>query len=102
MTWTAQMVKDCIDRNDTDVCKAVVTIYRKQTKSEQGSYSTHETNGVGFNKLDAEILTSFAKQIIFNKSIGRRYLLSRKQMEIARKKVRKYAGQLAKIANGEI
>lgn len=102
MAWTEQMIKECIDKSDENVCKAVVTIYRRQTRDERNSYSTHETNGVGFNKFDAEILTSFAKQIIFNKDVGRRYLLSRKQIEIARKRIKKYAKQLAKIANGEI
>ena len=102
MRWTEQMVKDALDRSAENVCKAVVTIYRKQTQEERNSYSTRVTNGVGFNKFDAEILTSFAKQIIYNKDMGRRYLLSYKQVEIARKKMRKYAKQLAKIANGEI
>lgn len=100
--WTEQIIRNAIDRNDMDVCKAVVTIYRKQTLSERNSYSTNVTNGVGFNKFDAEILTSFAKQIIRNQYAGRRYLLSYKQMAIARKRIRKYAGQLARIANGEI
>ena len=99
---TEQYVRNCIDRNDIDVCRAVVTVYRRQTLSERSSYSTNVTNGVGFNKFDAEILTSFAKQIIRNKAMGRRYLLSRSQMEIARKRIRKYAKQLARIANGEI
>ena len=102
MRWTEQMVKEAIDRSADNVCRAVVTIYRKQTLSERSSYSTHETNGVGFNKFDAELLTSFAKQIIKNKQEGRRYLLSYRQLEIARKKIRKYSKQLAKIANGEL
>jgi len=102
MAWTEQMIKECIDNNDTNVYKAVVTIYRLQTDDERNSYSTHASNGVGFNKFDAEILTSFAKQIILNKRLGRQYLLSRKQLEIARKRIKKYSAQLVKIANGEI
>lgn len=100
--WTPTMITEKINRNDADVCAAVVTLYRKQTKSEQNARSTGEYNGVGFNKFDAEILSSFAEQIIRNKRRGRKYLLSVKQMEIARKRIRKYAKQLAKIANGEL
>lgn len=100
--WTPTMITEKINRNDADVCAAVVTLYRKQTRSERNARNTGEYNGVGFNKFDAEILSSFAEQIIRNKRQGRKYLLSVKQMEIARKRIRKYAKQLAKIANGEL
>ena len=100
--WTPTMITEKINRNDADVCAAVVTLYRKQTREEQNTRNTGEYNGVGFNKFDAEILSSFAEQIIRNKRRGRKYLLSVKQMEIARKRIRKYAKQLAKIANGEL
>lgn len=102
MTWTATMIKEAIDRNDMDVCSAVVTIYRRQTKAERASGQTGEYNGVGFNKFDAKILSSFAEQIIRNKRQGRRYLLSVAQIALARKRIKKYAKQLAKIANGEL
>lgn len=102
MTWTSETIRKALDQSDMNVCKAVVTIYRRQTREEQGSYTTRVTNGVGFNKYDAEILTSFALQIMRNKDMGRRYLLSRAQMNIARKRIRKYSKQLARIANGEI
>ena len=102
MAWTATAVRECLDRNDIDVCSAVVTIYRNQTKAEQASGHTGEYNGVGFNKFDAEILTSFAEQIIRNKKYGRVKLLSPKQIALARKRMKKYAKQLAKIANGEL
>jgi hypothetical protein len=46
---------------------------------------------MGFNGVDAEILTSFAVQI---KRFNR---LSPKQIEIARKKMGKYARQLQRI-----
>lgn len=102
MTWTATTIKEAIDRNDMNVCSAVVTIYRRQTRAEQASGQTGEYNGVGFNKFDAKILSSFAEQIIRNKRQGRRYLLSVNQIALARKRIKKYAKQLAKIANGEL
>ena len=100
--WTEMQIRNAIQTNDMDVCKAVVTIYRKQTKSEQVDRSTHNTNGVGFNKIDAKFLTSIAEQIIRNKRMGRDNLLSPAQIKAARKVIVKYSKQLAKIANGKI
>ena len=59
-------------------------------------YDTHEHNGVGFNGIDGGIMSSFSE---FYKKTG---FLTYKQMKIARKKMLKYAGQLTKIANGEV
>lgn len=99
---TEKEVRRCIQENDGDVCKAIVAVYRKQTKTEQEFKDTHEENGVGFNKFDAEFLTSLAEQIIRNKRAGRRYLLTPRQIEKGRKRVLKYSGQVAKILNGEV
>lgn len=101
MMWTADRVKQVMVNSDWELCKCIVTIFRKQTIAEQANYSTGEWNGVGFNKFDAKILTSFAKQILENHKKGKR-LLSDKQIALARKRMPKYAKQLAKIANGEL
>lgn len=100
--WTPERVLALMANNDTELCKCVVAIYKRQTKSEQEQYATGVWNGVGFNKFDAKILTSFAKQILANRRKGNARLLSPKQIEVARRKMTKYAKQLAKIANGEI
>lgn len=76
--------------------RAVVAIFNKQTIDEQSAETTMHKNGVGFNGTDAEILSSFARQII----AGRH--LSEKQYALAHKKIQKYAGQLTKIANQEL
>ena len=76
--------------------RGIVAIFEKQTYDEQQSESTKEDNGIGFNGVDAYILSSFAKQI----KAGR--TLSPKQLPIAKKKMPKYAGQLLKIAKGEV
>lgn len=102
MAWTAQEVVVKMLANDMELCKCIVAIYRQQTTAEQNTYTTRVTNGVGFNKVDATILTSFAKQIIANKRRGKNRFLSDKQIATARRKMPKYAKQLAKIANGEL
>lgn len=94
--WTKEEIKEMLQRNDKAVLRALVVIFSLQTDAERSSEETVEHNGVGFNGADAEICSSLAKQII------RRGTLSQKQMEIARKKIMKYARQLTLVSNGEI
>ena len=86
--WTREKVLALLDRNDKAVWRAVHRIYQNQTSDEQDSEATIKQNGVGFNGSDAGILSSFAK---FYERTG---YLSPKQTALARKKVRKYVGQL--------
>ena len=102
MAWTKEMVREALLAKDENVWAGVVTLYRKQTRSEQAQAHSTQKNGVGFNKRDAKFMTSLAEQIIRNKAKGYRYLLTERQTEYARRIIWKYAGQLAKIANGEL
>lgn len=72
--------------------RAIVALFERQTADEQAVSATRENNKIGFNGVDAEILSSFAKQVLW----GRK--LSEKQLAIAFKKLPKYAKQLATIA----
>lgn len=72
--------------------RGLMRIYSFQTASEQMMQATAMDNGVGFTGTDANILSSFAKQV----ESGR--LLSQKQRDILKKKMPKYAGQLYKVA----
>lgn len=92
-TWKKEHLRDLINFSDKIVEKAVMTIYQYQTKEEQGYDTTIDSNGVGFNAVDAEILSSFARQLFDGKH------LSNKQIMLARKKMTKYAGQLTYLAN---
>jgi hypothetical protein len=91
--WKKNMIKDLLLFSDVAVMKAILRIYELQTKDEQETNTCHNNNKVGFNGVDAELLSSFAKQILS----GRK--LSEKQMLYARKKIIKYSSQLTKIAN---
>jgi hypothetical protein len=88
ISWTPARIKEQIIEKDEAVKAALLRIYSYQTQDEQQSESTRESNGKGFNGTDAEILTSFAKQLETRK------FLSPKQMVIARKKLQKYSRQL--------
>lgn len=76
----------------TWLTRGLMAIYNGQTSQEKISMTTTEDNGIGFNGVDATILTSFAEQW------RSRNWLSTKQFAILAKKMVKYAGQLEKIA----
>ena len=86
--WKKDEIKELLQTNDRAVLRGLVAVYSLQTKDEKALAETVEHNGVGFSGFDAEILTSFAKQV---QEQGK---LTDRQMEVARKRVLKYAGQL--------
>lgn len=94
--WTKDDLKQLLETNDAAVIKAMLKIFEYQTYSEQQSERTSDFNGVGFSGVDGEILSSFAKQF------QTRGFLSPKQMAIARKRMKHYAGQLLLIMAGAI
>jgi len=71
---------------------ALVEMFNRQTTDEQSSGVTCHDNGIGFNGVDAPILTSIAKWYMD------KGFISPKQTALVRKKLVKYAGQLAAIA----
>ena len=97
--WKKDEIKEkLVEGNRVWIERGVVAIFNKQTETEKAIETTNMNNGVGFNGTDAQIMTSFAKWLLKRKHNH----LSQKQMAIAQRKIVKYAGQLAKIANGKI
>ena len=94
--WKKEEIKELLEKNNVAVIKGLIRIYELQTDSEREWETTTEDNGVGFTGVDGEILTSIANQFLKYGSV------TEKQFAIVKKKMSKYAGQLAKIANGEI
>lgn len=92
--WTEDEIRTLIQTNDKVLYGALLKLYACQTEDEQSCGATNHINGMGFNGVDAPILTSFAK---FLKECGR---LSSKQKEICRRKLIKYNKQLTRLANG--
>jgi hypothetical protein len=92
-------IRELIESRNDAVEKAVLCIYERQTESEKAILATTDHNGRGFGAFDAEILSSFAQQIVTNKwNRPKGSRLTERQMVIARKKMKHYAGQLADIA----
>ena len=92
--WTKDEIRKNLETDDRWLYRGILAIYAKQTEDEQASNSTEHSNGMGFNGMDADFMSSVAQQV---QHLG---WLSPKQREIARKKMLKYSGQLARIANG--
>lgn len=86
-------VKKQLGSNAKWATRAIVRLYEQQTRDEQTSMMTNNNNSVGFNSVDALILSSFAQQIMNGRT------LSAKQLTIAFKKLPKYAGQVAGFIN---
>lgn len=89
---TKEFIKEKLLSDNKWLMRGIVAIFEKQTWDEQQTEQTQEHNGVGFNGIDAELMSSFAKQI------QRGRVLSAKQLALAHKKMPKYSGQLLNIA----
>lgn len=102
----AEMIKHNFEVCDESLIRGLLLIYARQTADEQASETTKLDNGKGFTGVDAEILTSFAKQVerhIATPKDQRRFatpLSPRGQMPILRRKMKKYATQLATVVRG--
>lgn len=68
--------------------KAAIRIVELQTPEEQAYSATLESNGVGLNAFDAELVTSIVMQFKERKRI------TTKQMGILQARMPKYASQL--------
>ena len=91
--WTKPEIVELIQTNDRVLYKALKTLYNEQSESEQEDSETIESNGSGFNKVDAEFMSGIVK------FLDERGFLTDKQKEVTRKKLVKYAGQLTRLAN---
>lgn len=94
--WTPEEIKELISKDDKAVMRAVVRLFTLQTAQEQQAGVTKEHNKIGFNGPDSPVLSYYAKWI------QEKGALTGSHLNHARNRVRKYAGQLARVANGEL
>jgi len=94
------MIQDNMRDSDNWLYRGLIAIYNHQTYDEQNSETTKHDNGIGFSGTDAQILSSFAQQVINFNAGKSKYSqpLSLRQKELCRRKMAKYAMQLARIA----
>lgn len=91
--WSEQEIKDLIQKNDKVLYGALRKMYAQQTAAEQACGETQEHNGVGYNGIDAKIMSSITEFLLEHG------FLTVKQKDLARKKLVKYNKQLTKLAN---
>ena len=101
MIWTKETILAKLETSTKMVERSLLVIYGNQTADERASQSTSKDNGIGFTGADAFILSSFAEWVLKGeaKGIPEGKRLSPKQLEIARKKLRKYTRQLLVAAD---
>ncbi|MDR0611055.1 MAG: hypothetical protein LBG58_13165 [Planctomycetaceae bacterium] len=91
--WTKEEIYAGITVDYRWLTAAILTLYKNQTKEEQERKMTVESNRRGYNGCDAAFMSSLAQWLLAGRE------LSQKQQSAARRVLRKYSGQLAKIAN---
>lgn len=91
--WTQDEIRELVQSNDKVLYGAMRKMYECQTADEQMTGTANHRNGIGFNGVDAGIMTSFCE---FLNKTG---FLTYRQKEIARKKLKKYTRQLTELAN---
>ena len=96
-----ESIQALLARNDNAVYRALEVLLERQTADEQQAGVTNHLNGMGFNATDAKFGTDLANKVIaWNRGESTfPYPLSVKQLASARKMLRKYAQQLANVAN---
>jgi len=94
-TWTADEIREKILTDDRWTIRGLLAIYKFQTEIEKEAEETLENNNVGFNGADGKILSSIAKWYL------EKNFLTEKQIYAVRKRLGKYSGQLARIANNK-
>jgi len=94
--WTIDEIRENLLTKPKWLFRGILAIYEYQTEDEKNRRDTNEYNDVGFNKFDADFLSGMAKRLLEDQQ------LSEKQVEVSKKKMIKYAGQLLKIANGKL
>ena len=97
--WVAKM-RVTLLTNRYLQARALIAIFKRQTAEEISQNRTRETNGRGFNQLDAAFLTSMARTVIrsaYMENGVERYKISDKQCAVLARCMPKYSGQLYEV-----
>jgi hypothetical protein len=92
--WNKHSIREVM-RKDFAFCRrALLVLYRRQTEDEQHARKTKHDNDRGFNQPDARRGSELARRVLAGG------LLEPKEVIEVRTLLWKYAGQLARYANG--
>ncbi|MDR2115854.1 MAG: hypothetical protein LBP87_05680 [Planctomycetaceae bacterium] len=93
--WTAEEIHTNIHQSYKWLVRAVLALYQLQTNEEKTQKTTIAKNNIGFNVIDARYMSNIAQQLQTGKH------LTMKEQYIARRTLKKYYGQLLRIANSK-
>ena len=93
MAYTKEYIADKIATDDRWLERAILALYKKQTRDEQSIEAALVHNREGFSAAHAKTLSYNAKWILSGRHLDGRYL------ERARKFTLHYVKQLVEIAN---
>lgn len=98
--WTGELVRSVLSdpagrtanhENHYLIYRMLQALYRRQTPDEKGNGVTVYRNGMGFNSIDAPILTSIAERSKAYRD------LTPKQAALVGSLLQKYVGQIVQI-----
>lgn len=89
--WTRDLVRDWLRWDNFMVERAVVALFKRQTRDERANEHTIWLNQQGFNAADAAILTRGAKWVLAGNRLDGKYLVE------VRQRLLKYTRQLREI-----
>jgi ribosomal protein L16/L10AE len=92
--WDKESIQSLLSTSNVAVERALVALYKRQTRDEQHSGTATHANGIGFSGADAEFYSKLAVQVQENgnRPWGKR--LTVRQLEAARRGIGKYWKQL--------
>lgn len=90
---TKASIKALLSRSDAAVKRALVVLYHRQTQDEKRDDRTKYHNNRGFNHGDAKKCSYWARLVLSGRELFPNTIAQ------ARRRLMKYAGQLAVIAN---
>lgn len=61
---TQEFIAQQMEKSDAWLYRSITAIYKWQTEDEKAIQATSHSNGVGFNAIDAHILSSFANKLL--------------------------------------
>ena len=93
---TKEEIRKKLETNQKWLERGILAIWEYQTAWEQRASTTIERNGVGFNGVDGSYFAYIVGWLEAGKHLNGRHL------EKSRKKMLKYSGQLARIANSRV
>jgi len=92
MNYTKEDIAAKLQSNPKWLKAGIIAIFNRQTEDEKSSESTNKDNAKGFTGCDAKFGSGLAKILLAG------YTLTPNQEERAKKMMKKYAGQLLKVA----